>query len=627
MSNVRGPVDVTKSAYAKLQPLPDAATLHGGFAGARQAANRAVSIPHGYGQLETAGNFRNMRIAAGKESGAFTGGWPFQDSDIFKFQEALGFEIGNGSSDTLQSMLTTSADLVASAQQPDGYLNTWYQIKKEKPHFSVLNHDHEMYNAGHLFQAAIAAHRNADHATLMHVSEKFANLLYEQFGPGKIEGLCGHPEVETALFELARETGDNRYAELSALMIDRRGRLLLGGKPDNLYHQDHKPVREVDELVGHAVRQLYLNAGVADYFLETGEKSLLDAQSRLFDDLERHKLYVNGGIGAKHEGESFGKRYELPNETAYCETCAQLAGFFWAWRMLLATGEGRYADLMELLFFNSIVSGVSLTGKEFFYVNPLATQGGHARQTWYGCACCPPNVMRTMSSLGHYVATTTNARGADAGGVQIHQYFGGAISARGFNLLVETNYPWTESISIRVDAAPAGSATLSLRIPRWCVGAVVKVNGTTTSAPKDNGYARLTRAWKAGDVVELILPMNPTWVEAHPAVESVRGQVALQRGPITFCVEGADLPAGISPDWIVVDPSAPVKINDRPDLLGGIVTVTFDARLLDPARWERTLYRRAGEAKPEKRITVTAVPYAVWCNRGAGAMRVWLRGG
>ncbi len=620
MSNVRGPIDLSKCAYAKLQPLPDAAVLDGGFAGARQAANRRVSIPHGYGRLEEAGNFRNLRIAAGKETGAFTGGWPFQDSDIFKFQEALGFEIGRGSTDDLKSMLTTSADLVASAQESDGYLNSWYQIKREKPHFSVLIHDHEMYNAGHLMQGAVAAHRNAKHATLMNVSIKFADLLYEQFGPGKIEGLCGHPEIETALFELARETGDNRYAELSALMIDRRGKSLLGKPwmPD--YNQDQKPVREADELVGHAVRQLYLNAGVADYYLETGEKALLDAQVRLFDDLEQHKLYVNGGIGAKHEGEAFGKRFELPNETAYCETCAQLAGFFWAWRLLLATGDGRYSDLMELLFFNSIVSGVSLKGDEFFYVNPLATRGGHARKSWYPCACCPPNVMRTLSSLGHYVATT------DSTGLQIHQYFTGTVANDGYALRVETNYPWTESIKIRVDAAPSGKA-ISLRIPSWCDGASIKVNGKRQSLRVENGYAKLEHAWKQGDEIELTLPMTPRWVEAHPAVESVRGQVALQRGPVTFCVESVDLPDGISPDWLIVDPSTPVAIEEKPDLLGGIVTARFDARALDSATWSQRLYRQAGEAKADRRVNVSAVPYAVWCNRGAGAMRVWLRGG
>lgn len=621
MSNVRGPVDVTRSSHAKLRPLPRAMQIGGGFAGKRQATNRSVSIPHGNEQLEKAGNYQNLRIAAGKETGTFTGGWPFQDSDIFKFQEALGFEIGNGSSDALESMLVASADLVAAAQEPDGYLNTWYQIKKEKPRFTSLIHDHEMYNAGHLFQAAVAAHRNAKQGTLLDASCRFADLLYSEFGPGKKEGLCGHPEVETALFELARETGNARYAELSALMIDRRGRKLLGKGWKEDYNQDHKPVRDVGELAGHAVRQLYLNAGVADYFLETGETALLDAQVRLFDDLEHSKLYVNGGIGARHDGEAFGNRYELPNEQAYCETCAQLAGFFWAWRMLLATGHGRYADLMELLFFNSIVSGVSLGGREFFYVNPLATRGGHARKAWFPCACCPPNVMRTFSSLGHYVATT------DANGLQLHQYFPGSLAVDAFKLSVTTDYPWTETVSIRVEAAPAKPQTLSLRIPRWCEKASIRLNGSSVPFAVENGYAKLDRTWRQGDTIKLALPMTPVWVEAHPAVESVRGQVALQRGPITFCVESADLSEGISPDWIVVDPAAAVSVEPRPDLLGGVVTARFEARALDPSRWEKTLYRRAGALRADRRVEVVAVPYAVWCNRGAGAMRVWLRGG
>jgi DUF1680 family protein len=432
--------------------------------------------------------------------------------------------------------------------------------------------------------------------------------------------LCGHPEIETALFELARETGDPRYAELSGLMIDRRGRKLLGKSWSEVYNQDHKPVREVDELAGHAVRQLYLNAGVMDYFLETGETALLDAQVRLFDDLEQYKLYVNGGIGARHEGEAFGKRFELPNESAYCETCAQLAGFFWAWRLLLATGEGRYADLMELLFFNSIVSGVSLSGREFFYVNPLATGGGHARQGWFPCACCPPNVMRTLSALGHYVATT------DARGVQIHQYFAGAFTAGELRLAVQTDYPWGETIAIRVEAAPARAQAVSLRIPRWCDGAMTRVNGSAVTPSRRGGYATMERTWKAGDVLELTLPMRPVWVEAHPAVESVRGQVALQRGPITFCVESADLPEGISPDWIVVDPATPVDIGPKPGLPGGCPVATFQAGALDPARWSGRLYHRASEIRADRRVEVAAVPYALWCNRGAGAMRVWLRG-
>jgi len=438
------------------------------------------------------------------------------------------------------------------------------------------------------------------------------------------------------LIELYRETGDRRYAELARFFLDQRGHAWLGPGRYNsaAYYQDHVPVRDASELEGHAVRALYLTAGVADVYLETGEASLLSALHRQWADLTSHKLYVTGGVGSRHLGEAFGQPYELPNDLAYDETCAAIASILWSWRMLLATGQSHFADLIDRTLHNAVLSGVSLDGERYFYVNPLASngraeylgRGGCVRKEWHLVACCPPNVMRLLASLGHYVATR------DRTGLQVHQYApariatalatGGAVRLR-----METRYPWEGAVRLTVEESDGRSWPLALRIPEWSAGrAAVRVNGgPATATPDGHGYLRLERPWRPGDTVELDLPMDARLIEPHPAIEATRGCLAIERGPLVYFVEQAD--QGDAPvAELELDPSRPMESRWAPELLEGVVVVRAPGFRLDESAWGGRLYRpfRPGAAPARQPAELTAIPYFAWANRGPGAMRVWI---
>jgi len=568
----------TAGAIAKLRPLgSDAVRIEDGFWAERQRLNREVTIPAGRAELERAGALDNFRIAAGRAPGAFRG-MRFHDSDVYKWLEAVGWELGRASSPELERLALEATELVAAAQLDDGYVNTYCQLTDPSWRYTDLALGHELYCAGHLLQAAVAHARSGGDGELLAVARRFADEIDATFGPGRREGLDGHAEVEPALVELYRVTGERRYLELAAALVERRGQGHLNANERGaVYSQDHVPVRDATTLEGHAVRALYLMAGVTDVAVETGDAELLDVAVRLWDDTAETKTYVTGGLGSRHEHESFGEAYELPPDTAYCETCAAIASVMWSWRLLLATGDARFADSIERTLYNGFLAGISLDGLRFFYVNPLETSGGHERQTWFECACCPPNVMRLLASLHHYVATETGD------GVQLHQYATATIEARAAGLRVETGYPWSGRVEVEVVETRPEPWTLALRIPAWGEGARLAINEEEVDA------APVTRAWSKGDRVVLDLPLAPRLTEPHPRVEAVRGRVAVERGPLVYCVEGADA---------AIDPSAPLAEYERPDLLGGIVTVETPA---------------------------TAVPYFAWGNRGAGAMRVWLR--
>jgi DUF1680 family protein len=517
----------------------------------------------------------------------------FHDSDLYKWLEALGWE-GSADGDAV-------IELIEAAQCDDGYLNSYYQVAKPGPRWSNLAWDHEMYCAGHLIQAAIAHARVRGEMRLLGVARRFADLLVEVFAD---RGTPGHPEVETALVELYRLTGDRSYLELAQGLIDRRGHSTLQpARFGSSYFQDRVPVREQPEVEGHAVRALYLAAGVTDLYMETGEAALLEAMERQWRDMAGRKAYVTGGLGAHHMDEAFGDPYELPPDRCYGETCAAIASVMWNWRMLLVTGEARYADLLERTLYNGFIAGLALDGSGYSYVNPLhvrddhreAGERGARRRPWYACACCPPNVMRLLASLPHYLASE------DAEGLQIHQYMDATLPG----VRMRTDFPWGGAVELEV--TEPGERTLGLRVPAW---GQTRLDGE----PVAPGYARLRRDWRAGERVTLELDMTPRLVAPHPKIDAVRGCVAIERGPLVYCIEGAV-------DDVRIDPAADLRADERPDLLGGIVTVAFDGSRAPAPDGEWPYGSFAVQGEP---ASFEAVPYGWWGNRGDGGMRVWI---
>lgn len=611
--------------YAKLAPLPlQNVSLRDGFWSRRQAINHRVSLRHGYRQLERAGNFENLKLAAGQTTGAFRGP-VFMDEDVYKWLEALAYEIGNTHDPELERLADQTIELLAAAQQGDGYLNSYYQVVKPGERWTDLDFGHEMYCAGHLIQAAVAHHRATGKTSLLDLARRFADHIAATFGPGRRAGTDGHPEIETALVELYRESGEPRYLDLAEFLIDQRGQRKMRGLdwsgPE--YHQDHVPVRDASEVMGHAVRQLYLMAGVADLYLETGETALLQAAQRQWEDMTAHKLHLTGGLGARYEGESFGEAYELPSDRSYLETCTTVANMMWNWRMLLATGEARFADLLERSLYNGFLSGVALTGDRFFYTNPLQSRHGAERQAWYRVACCPPNVMRQIAAVGDYIATV-NARG-----VQVHQYISSEVTAqfdsgRHVALALETDYPWEGRVKITVKETDGAPWELALRVPGWCDRATVQVKGAPVAQSLvPASYLQLERAWQRGDTVQLDLLMVPQLIAPNPRVDAIRDSLAIQRGPIVYCLEEMDQPPGTNLLDVRLDPSAPLHDTWREDL--GVVAIQAQGALLDARAWGDRLYRPAdGEQLALRPLTLTAIPYFAWANRRAGAMRVWI---
>ncbi|GAA3093142.1 glycoside hydrolase family 127 protein [Streptomyces rectiviolaceus] len=631
-----GPIRLRATAHTTLRPATTA-TITGGFWAARRHTNATVSIPQGPERLERAGNLANLRAAA-EGSGAFTGDFPFQDSDVHKWLEAAAWQLADGqpADDPGRGGLAADVErlvsLVAAAQDPDGYLQTYYQVAHPDRRWSELDWGHELYCAGHLIQAAVAHHRGTGRRELLDAAVRFATHIDSVFGTDqKIDGVCGHPEIETALVELYRETGERRFLDLARYFTDRRGHGLLSAGADRdrprdpgpAYWQDHLPVREAPTVTGHAVRQLYLLAGATDLAMETGDATLREALERLWHAMAAAKTYLTGGVGSRHEGEAFGDPFELPPDRAYAETCAAIASVQWSWRMALLTGETRYSDLVERTLYNGFLSGVALDGDRWLYVNPLQVRDDHEsrhgdqaahRTPWFRCACCPPNVMRLLASLPHYVAS------GDAEGLQLHQYATGSYAtdaggdedgSGGGAVTVETDYPWKGRVTVTVDAAPADRDwTLSLRIPYWCAEFTVAAPDRQDRTETDRGWLRIRRRWLPGERVVLDLALDVRLTEPDPRVDAVRGCLAIERGPLVYCLESVDQRAGLRLDEVTLAPSARTVAEHRPDLLGGVTVVTA------------TGHRRSDGAQ----TPLTAVPYHAWANREGGAMRVWIPG-
>ena len=559
----------------------------------------------------------NFRRAAGKVKGDYYGFF-FNDTDVYKWQEAVSFSFASyGRDENLEKILDQTIEEVAEAQDEDGYLDTYFTFERKKDRWTNLKDMHELYCAGHLIQAGIAHHRTTGKDTLLNIAKRFADHIDNVFGPGKKEGTCGHPEIEMALVELYRETGDKKYLNLAKFFIDERGKGLIGGET---YHIDHKPFRELTEIVGHAVRALYLNCGATDLYLETGEKELMEALERLWKNFVERKMYITGGAGARHEGEAFGEEYELPNDTAYAETCAAIGSFMWNFRMLLAKGEGRFADIMEQTLYNGLLSGISLNGKEYFYVNPLEDNGEHRRKPWFACACCPPNIARLIASIPGYMYTTSEE------GIWVHLY--GENEAKipwgdkEIKLIEKTNYPWEGNIELEVKTE--GEYKIFLRIPSWAKGYTIKINGNKINTKEvKNGYIEMENQWKEGDKINLELPMEIEIIESHPKVEDNVGKVAIKRGPIVYCMEQVDNPWG-DPRYMEI---ADYNLKAEPsEILEGIVIIKGKGKIVDSRIWESNLYLPKEEVERNKKeVKFITIPYYAWANREKGPMTVWIR--
>jgi DUF1680 family protein len=629
-----GPAWPSASAAVAHRPLgAGGVRLAGGLLGDWQRRNRAVSLPLALQQMETAGNLGNLRLAAAGTGGDYRGPL-FMDSDLYKSLEAISWEMGNEPSPALAEFAAEATALLAKAQQPDGYLNSYVQVSG-RPRYERLASSHELYCAGHLIQAAVAASRTFDDGALLRVATSFADHLVTAF-LGGTGGLDGHPIVETALVELYRETGRDAYLQLAQQFVNQRGRGRIGDSGfGSRYLQDHLPVRVSPAVAGHAVRALYLEAGVVDVAVETGDQQLLASSVRRWDDMVATKTALTGGNGSRHSGEAFGDAYELPPDRAYNETCAAIASFQWAWRLLLATGEARYADLMERVLYNGFGAAVSADGHRFFYVNPLQRREDHfeeddpgRRREWFSCACCPPNIMRLVASLGHYAATVA----ADV--LYVHLLAGAQVTvplAGGvLRLDVTTDYPWSGAVEFRVRQCPEAECALAVRIPGWSREATVALNGEPLPTQvDDHGYLVIRRRWLPGDVLAATLDVAPRLTYPDARIDALRGTAAVERGPLVYCFEQADQDDDVSPADLSL---AAGELTERPEVLPGVgPTVLVEAGAVQAG----TVAAAAGDsgglpyharpaAAPALRVAAVALPYFQWDNRDGRPMRVWL---
>jgi DUF1680 family protein len=641
---IPGPVSPLATERLAVRPIGlDRVKITGGFWGDWQRLNRSVTTPHALGWLERDGSVDNLRRLNGAEDTADRRGMWFSDSDVYKVLEGISWDLGREPSPELGEAVSRLCKVLRGAQDSDGYLNSHIQAGLEA-RWENLVWSHEFYCFGHLIQAGIAHRRSTGSDELFSIAQRAADCAVRDFGDYRRKDTDGHPILEMALVELYRETGELAYLDLAQQLVDVRGHGVLNPKGhfDSVYYQDATPVREETSVVGHAVRALYLLAGVVDLYLETGERSLLDSALRQWDSLVATKLYLTGAVGSRFEGESFGDEYELPPDLVYGETCATIAGVMVAWRLLLATGEARFADVIERALHNLIAGSTSVARDAFFYNNPAQrrvprpaaptdarpdrAEAPGTRPHWFQCACCPPNIMRTVASLGGYVATHTD----DA--LQVHQYLPATISVAvgGAPVTVEltTSYPDDGDVRLRVAETGSGSWTLALRAPAWCRGPSVRVNGEPVDvAPNAQGYLAFTRVWRAGDVVDLSLPMPLRLTVAHPSVDAVRGAVAVERGPVVYCFESPDQPDGVDLNHAELRVDQPVSEELRTDLLGRAVRVArIPAVARDDTAWAGTGWATLGEqpAASGREVVLTAVPYHLWANRGPSVMRIFV---
>ncbi len=563
----------------------------------------------------------------------------FWDSDVGKWIEAASYALSHRRDADIEAKIEAIVDDFEKAQEPDGYLNCWYLEREPQNRWSNLRDNHELYNAGHMLEGAIAYFETTGRRRWLDVMERYVEHIRQTFGtgPGQKRGYCGHPEIELALIKLYHLTKEKKHLDLAAYFVNERGQqpphyydveredrekrgidVQRYAYHNYEYNQSHKPLREQDKVVGHAVRAMYMYTAMADLAVEHQDAALKKACETLWNDVMVTKMYVTAGLGPSAQNEGFTHDFDLPNETAYAETCASVALIFWAQRMLHLDLDGKYADVLELALYNGALSGLSRDGEHYFYANPLESNGSAERWAWHTCPCCTMNVSRLVASVGGYFISTA------PDGVAFHIY--GGISATreiaGTPVLLreESNYPWSGDIRITIDPETPASFDVKLRVPGWCKSARIAVNGAAVSAKAVNGYVTISRLWQKGDRVTLDLPMPAERVYAHPGVIMDAGRVALKRGPLVYCVEEADNPGG-TVQRFRLPRAAELKSTTRADLFGGAVTLTAKAKAIDESNWH-DLYRTTPPTEGE--ATLTALPYYLWANRSKGSMVVWI---
>ncbi len=629
-----GVLYLDKSPYAKLRNVPvHAVTITKGFWGSRRAINVNSSIPSMGKLLEANGRMTNyLRLA--KQSDAPQRGPVYSDSDVYKWLEAVGFALQSGDIPQLHAQADKIIRQVVTVQEPSGYLNTYYVGDKAKDRMQpqIQRWGHELYNIGHMIQGGIAYYRGTGDATMLDSSRRFVDdFLQPNFGPGpdKKAIFSGHPEIEMALIEMYRTTGSKNYLQLAGYILQGDDRIKVP-KEAYVYHFCGKPFTSRTHLEGHAVRAMYACCGATDYYLETGDQTYWKTLNTLWEDLVGTQMYVTGGVGARSDGEAFGDAYELPNFTAYGESCAAIGNMMWNWRMLMATGEAKYADVIERALYNGINSGMSLDGTLYCYRNPLGfdpSTGDKIRNPWYDTTCCPPNLERTFASLPGYLYST----GKD--GLYVHLFENSQLDWKlpdgtSLSVVQKTNYPWDGAVDIAVNPAKAAEFTVHLRIPGWSNTTQVTVNGKSVSEATPGQYLAVRRNWKNGDMVSLKFDMKPQVLQANHRVVEDFGRVAVQRGPLVYCLEQVDQPEGVSLHEVALDlrkdSGSQFREEFEKDLLGGIVVLKHSGAVNAGPVGAKGLYRGYSTEVPNTReLELKFIPYYAWANRVETAMQVW----
>lgn len=632
-----GPLMIQSASAYPIQPVPfTQVEIRDQFWSKRIDTLLDTTLDHQLHQCEITGRFENFEAAIGKE-GSQHRGYTFNDSDVYKVIEAIAFALEHKENPELEARTDAIIELIGDAQEDDGYIHsakTCYQhgIKSEIPaeRWTSIAWEHELYNAGHMYEAAVAYFKATGKSKLLTISLRNADLICRTFNDDGLVEPPGHQEIELGLVKLYELTGRKKYLDQAQWFLDQRGKRTKGRQLFGEYAQDHKPVVEQDTAVGHSVRAAYMYSAMADIAAINGRRDYQAALEKIWTNAVGTKLYITGGIGSTGSGEGFTGNYDLPNITAYAETCAAIANILWNHRMFLLTGEAKYIDVMERSMYNAFLSGYSMEGTSFFYPNPLQSSGTQ-RSAWFGCACCPPNIARTIASIGRY------AYAANDEGLYVNMYMQNSADTKVGGLPVSltqtTNYPWDGGVKLAVDPSREGRFAVRLRIPGWAKGSPVatdlyryendnraritlRVNGRSVPLNEENGYAVINREWKKGDVVELNLPMEVRRVAAHPEVKADEGRVAIERGPIVYCAEFPDQPDQRVLNMVLPE-SASFSSEMRHDLLNGVAVVKTKA--VEAARDKNGVPQATSKTKD-----VTLIPYYAWAHRGSGEMAVWL---
>ena len=607
----------------------------------RQIAVLHVGLPHMWTEMEKTGRLENFRRAA-KGAGEYASHFCFDDSDLYKWLEACAYALRAGPSPSLEELVTEAIELIVGAQQPDGYLDTFMQLAHPNLKFRNLISMHEMYCAGHLIEAAVAFHECHGDDRLLTVAVKLADHLRSVFGPDKRLGYCGHEEIELALLRLASATGNQAYQELASWFVLSRGSRpspfeaeltdtesmklspyarrmhTKDGKYVGEYCQDHAPVQEHEQVVGHAVRAMYLYIAATQVAANKGDEALAQAMGRAWANLTGRRMYVTGGIGPSGENEGFTADFDLPNATAYAETCAACGLAFWGQRLAQATGNADYIGVVERALYNGALAGISVEGDKYFYANPLESRGNHHRTPWFECACCPPNIARLIGSVGSYAVGAS----AEAFWVNIPVALEAAAVFEGIatQIKIQSDFPWSGRVQISVSPTKPTEFELRVRIPDWADEVQSELPGQDREATYDDGYAVYRRTWSAGDTLTIDFGMQPQWVAADPRVRDDIGRVAMTRGPVVYCAESHD--NGYAPQLFIADLEAEVAGGPHKAYADAIQLTVSGARESDDPTPE--LYSHAVEPGSEP-ANLTMIPYALWANRGPCDMQVWLR--